>query len=86
MLAVGDVVPFQLHFVVLICSSASSTRLERLSEKSFCLSLALPEQDESFFVEFFSARLGIDDCNSKLDVPKVVHDLCDSHRSCLVHC
>lgn len=65
---------------------ASRALFERLCEKSFGFSLTLPEQDEAVFVEFFSAGLGIDGGDADLDVPKVVHNLCDSHCSCLVHC
>jgi hypothetical protein len=30
--------------------------------------------------------LGVDRGDPDLDVSKVVHDLCDSHRSRLIHC
>lgn len=81
-----ETVPFQLHFVVLLRPSASCTLFKGLIEKRFGLTLTLSEQDETLFVEFFSAGLSVDRSDPYLNVPKVVHDLCDSHRSRLIHC
>lgn len=76
--------PFQLHLVMLFSSSATCSLFERLTENSLGFGLALPEQDEAFFVVFLSAGLGANGSNAMQDVTEIGHELRDSHCSCLI--
>lgn len=80
----GTCIPFQLHLVVFFRASASRALLERLAQQRFGFGLHLSEQDEAFFVEFFSAWLGLDGGDAVLDFAEIVDDLADAQSSRLV--
>jgi len=60
------------------------TRLERLAQQRFGLGLHLPEQDETIFVEFFAAGLGLDGGDAVLDFAEVDDYFADAQGAGLV--